>query len=958
MKVSVIIPARNAAGTIAETFQSLQAQTFTDWEAIVIDDGSTDATAEITQRHAAADPRIRMIVGDAQGVSVARNRGLAEARHEWILFLDADDWIKPSHLQTMTAAIRKDPELAGAYCGYARVAEDGTEFAGQTWWEPVDLFEQFARCCIWTVHATVVRKSVILEVGGFLPGWKTCEDWDLWLRIARTGARFAMVCENLALYRMRHGSASLDAEDMVRGSLETVRLGHSPDPRVPNPKPEYANGLPAEGLTRARLTVIAWSAALLIGDGQDGRQALKAVAGERDPGLDPGKIAWSLYEGVILPHCRTTDAWIELLPVHSRQINDFLEALEELSDAPYLARRARLFLEQLIIDGVGTAAAGSIGATQVVTVEVTEPIQDLHIDGEAGRVSCQVLMEGQPIGSLHLPVCDGVVPAAVLADRIASEFPWNLLERHLDESVYGELASSRTPTAWIGRKVTLSLGRLFPRRRKDFESWALASIHWVAFLKELFATETAPALQASGEPVVVEISEPIPDVSTSEAQLRVALTFGGVPIGALNLDVHRQRVSAATIRREITAACGFELVHLAVREVLVGRPVDASRSIRDSLQRNARRAREANAALDTGAGAATLYHLNGTSALLLGRVPDSLIGTCASRRATLPSAVVRESLEAFPTYRTDATADPARAIYAPEFLAAPAAHPGSAPWPRPAVSAAPRARQAWDVVSRLVERASPAIRRAPRYRAIADRLPIVMYHRIADDGPADLTSWRVSPEQFEAQMAHLHERGYYSVTLDQWRAARGRQRQLRGRPILITFDDGYQDFADAAWPILKKYGFSAIVFLVSGQVGGTNAWDRAYGHEVPLMDWDCIRRLRDEGVQFGSHTVTHPPLAALRPEEIAREALQSRTVLQRELDRPVRTIAYPYGDYDPAVRHLFGGCGYVYGLTCRTDVARYYDPLMDLPRINVEPGYSLEALTQRLELRHADAAHA
>lgn len=93
MKVSVVIPAHNAAATIAETLQSLQSQSFTGWEAIVVDDGSRDTTSEIVSRFAQEDSRIRIVSQPNQGVSAARNTGIEHAGADWLLFLDADDWI-------------------------------------------------------------------------------------------------------------------------------------------------------------------------------------------------------------------------------------------------------------------------------------------------------------------------------------------------------------------------------------------------------------------------------------------------------------------------------------------------------------------------------------------------------------------------------------------------------------------------------------------------------------------------------------------------------------------------------------------------------------------------------------------------------------------------------------------------------------------------------------------------
>src|SRR2546421_60897 len=102
-RVSVIVPAYNAQETLARTLDALIAQTYPNWEAVVVDDGSTDRTSALAQEYAERDERIRPVVGLKAGVSVARNSGVSRARAEWLLFLDADDLISGDYLQKMMA---------------------------------------------------------------------------------------------------------------------------------------------------------------------------------------------------------------------------------------------------------------------------------------------------------------------------------------------------------------------------------------------------------------------------------------------------------------------------------------------------------------------------------------------------------------------------------------------------------------------------------------------------------------------------------------------------------------------------------------------------------------------------------------------------------------------------------------------------------------------------------------
>jgi peptidoglycan/xylan/chitin deacetylase (PgdA/CDA1 family)/2-polyprenyl-3-methyl-5-hydroxy-6-metoxy-1,4-benzoquinol methylase len=214
-------------------------------------------------------------------------------------------------------------------------------------------------------------------------------------------------------------------------------------------------------------------------------------------------------------------------------------------------------------------------------------------------------------------------------------------------------------------------------------------------------------------------------------------------------------------------------------------------------------------------------------------------------------------------------------------------------------------------------------------------LPILMYHQIAPAEGSVTDRYRLTPGDFEAQLDYLRDSGYYSVSLETWREAMGRHTPLPGRAVMLTFDDGYRDFEVHAWPLLKQYGFSAIVFLVTGEIGGSNRWDRRHREPAPLLDWDSIERLREQGVAFGSHTASHPFLTALRPADVIRELVTSRTALTRAFQTPVDVVAYPYGAEDSIVHHLAGAAGFTFGLTSRPGRSGLWDPLLALPRIEV-----------------------
>ena len=349
MNVSVIIPAYNAAATLAEAIESIVKQTVANWEVIVINDGSLDRTSEIAGSFEVRDSRIRLINQPNGGEAAARNAGLAAARYDWLVFLDSDDWVAPTYIERLTAVLTADPALDAVHCAWARVASDGTEVVDDYRPPTGDLFPVLARRAAFAVHACMVRKSLVETVGGFDPTLVKCPDWDLWQRVARAGARFGSVPELLAYYRMSPNSASLEADQLFRDGLTVLRRGHQRDDRVPNPRDEYINGLTDSTVESQEFYLLSWNAGLLIGAGVDARRLLSLVSGETFSGLYANGVAQSVFEAATLPSGRARDAWEKLWPEIHGLAELFFEALEEQSKTANLARDASEELKRLVL---------------------------------------------------------------------------------------------------------------------------------------------------------------------------------------------------------------------------------------------------------------------------------------------------------------------------------------------------------------------------------------------------------------------------------------------------------------------------------------------------------------------------------------------------------------------------------------------------------------------------------
>jgi peptidoglycan/xylan/chitin deacetylase (PgdA/CDA1 family) len=172
------------------------------------------------------------------------------------------------------------------------------------------------------------------------------------------------------------------------------------------------------------------------------------------------------------------------------------------------------------------------------------------------------------------------------------------------------------------------------------------------------------------------------------------------------------------------------------------------------------------------------------------------------------------------------------------------------------------------------------------------RLPILMYHSISNREERAHPYYRTvtSPEVFAQHMHHLHENGYSTPGLQEAVGWLDAPRNGQGRPVVITFDDGFQDFYTNAFPILSRYGLGATMFLPTAYIGKTARTFKG----ADCMTWGQVRELREAGVEFGSHTVTHPQLKTLKDEEVQREIQQSREDIEQELGGAVTSFAYPY----------------------------------------------------------------
>ncbi|MEM9771890.1 MAG: glycosyltransferase family A protein [Cyanobacteria bacterium P01_D01_bin.73] len=221
--ISVIIPVFNGSQTLAETVRSLQAQTDQNWEAVIVNDGSTDNTEAIAQDLAQRDSRIRLVFQENAGQAIARNTGLAVARGSLIAFLDADDWWTLEKLADQRQALADNPGAGFAY-SWTDYVDDQDQLlhpgfhtgpSGQIF------LELLANNFIENGSNPLVRRSAMKAVGGFETGYIPAEDWDMWLRLA---ARFEAIAipEPQIRYRVSATSSSASLHRLEQACVRVL----------------------------------------------------------------------------------------------------------------------------------------------------------------------------------------------------------------------------------------------------------------------------------------------------------------------------------------------------------------------------------------------------------------------------------------------------------------------------------------------------------------------------------------------------------------------------------------------------------------------------------------------------------------------------------------------------------------------------------------------------------------
>jgi peptidoglycan/xylan/chitin deacetylase (PgdA/CDA1 family) len=235
--------------------------------------------------------------------------------------------------------------------------------------------------------------------------------------------------------------------------------------------------------------------------------------------------------------------------------------------------------------------------------------------------------------------------------------------------------------------------------------------------------------------------------------------------------------------------------------------------------------------------------------------------------------------------------------------------------------------------------AAPHVEQLAARPVAAQAVPVLMYHhvRVVPHGAAGEASLTVDPQSFAEQMALLRTSGWRTVSLADVMAARDGRATLPAHAAVLTFDDGYVDFATEAEPIMRAVGFSGTVYVITGMAGGPD-------HMGPGE----LARVAHRGTVIGAHTVHHVNLPTVSAETASRELSESRATLQQWTGQDVADFAYPFGAHNASVERLVAQAGYRDAVTTASGLVTGGSPAYTLPRVRAGGGESLQSFAASL----------
>jgi peptidoglycan/xylan/chitin deacetylase (PgdA/CDA1 family) len=214
---------------------------------------------------------------------------------------------------------------------------------------------------------------------------------------------------------------------------------------------------------------------------------------------------------------------------------------------------------------------------------------------------------------------------------------------------------------------------------------------------------------------------------------------------------------------------------------------------------------------------------------------------------------------------------------------------------------------------------------------VRDTIPVLAYHQISDDFSWTIT--RQTKNQFERGMGFLRDERYEAVLPS---ATFDPEFCRNDKSVILTFDDGFEDFYLNAVPALKKYGFTACIFIITGYIGKKSNWDYNWGRfKRRHLSWEQISDLSQAGFEIGSHTANHPDLTRIPQRYLNFEMQASKETLEDKLGREIKFLSYPFGRYNRVVQDEAERIGYKGAFTLGGNLSRKRNGTFSIPRMGV-----------------------
>lgn len=922
--VSVLTATHHSAGTITRAMDAVAGQRLVRWEHLVYVAESDPGTRLCVENYVADDPRYRLVTGPPASASHARNTLIAQARGEFVIFLDADDTFGPNHLYSLVREARRK-DVSWVIGGYRRVDMDGRPYSERR--APRDLSHALSRASPTALHSMLFKRRLIEEINGFDTDLITFEDWDLCRRIAARDEHNAAADITSAKYWTTHGSLSSSIPCLMGGySAALTKLS--------------GDGREEIGHALAMLRTAIWCGALAIARGNDPAPAAEFLVPLPPASAEPGELGEALLDGFsvgfALPPEKTEAALADRWDALTKFMNQVAACTAQtgLDDAVL-----REFEYQL-------ARLGPASVRRMINATDYRPLFWKPFRAVSCLPDTQQLVLRLPLvrprrramAAFAPQRAEGHSPAALAGGRLLRQFADIGSER--DSAL-----SSLRRAVWRALRLTVKLRRKLLRRTEAepsrIDPHDLATDNrWEMIFRDADPWNyTSPyEVRKYEETVALLPSEPIDkalELACAEGLFTVRLAEKVGNLSAVDISPTALRRAEdhcskngcdnVTFRHMdfFDAELGRDWNLIVCSEVLYYMPdTDALRSL-------ARRVSgalaphgcfvHAHAYQTSDSPDRTAFEWNDQFAV-------ETISRVFQEEAELQLEAVTET-ELYRIERYRKTSEPVTTISHVTKSTAEDLDP------------ALQADVVWNTTftSRIA---------AERERT--SDLPVLAYHSIAEQGPGGLSPWRIDPAAFERQLRFLRRRGYRSVSVEGFRDRRRDFGRFSGRPIMLTFDDGYADFATEAWPILKRNGFGAVVFAVTDLVGKTSEWDAHFGPPSALMDWDTIRQLSEDGVEFGSHLANHEALTQMDPAAALDSMSRSRRALLECTGQSVCPLAPPFGLYTRQHCELARMAGYEMLFAVDGGIASLQGPSFSVPRIEIRSDMDLHKFAEAI----------